>query len=246
MEKKNLFLFDFDETLTVRSSELFIEELSSDKEKVDLKTIDFRYVNVHRCWSQRMNELFESLSKENVSTDEIVEAMRKIDLSRGSAQLFREIHQNNGEIVVVSDFCDFLIEKTLRFKEIFQFLTKIESNRVRQVQPWISIENYENPSQTVCQHCPPNLCKGLIVERYRKTNRYEKICFVGDGTNDVCPALKLQQNDFVFAKVDLSTGKNFPLAEKLIKQEKNHLRASLFFWENIEDVHRTLKEQRVL
>ncbi|CAF4322872.1 unnamed protein product, partial [Rotaria sordida] len=45
--KLNMFIFDFDETLSVRSSAIPIEELAYDKQKLNLDDINNRYEKLH-------------------------------------------------------------------------------------------------------------------------------------------------------------------------------------------------------
>ncbi|KAH8063939.1 phosphocholine phosphatase [Aureococcus anophagefferens] len=62
-----------------------------------------------------------------------------------------------------------------------------------------------------CRRCPPNLCKGAVLDRWVAECRPRRIIYVGDGSGDYCPATRLVEDDVVCARA------NYPLAKKLRK-----------------------------
>lgn len=246
MEKKCLFLFDFDETLSVRSSCYPIEELAPDREKLRLDEIDTRYEKIHRCWSRRMTEVHERLAEQGVHSQQLIEAFRTLELSPGTEELFRAINARHHRIVIVSNACDLLIEECLRAHDLLQFVEKIESNPVRQIDPIMVIDEHTDPSLNQCQLCEPNLCKGLVIEKYRHPNPDHVLIFVGDGDNDVCPALRLNQADYVFAKIDPISETVYKMYELLKTRYIDQLKTELRTWTTMTDVHEILRQKKVL
>lgn len=57
-----------------------------------------------------------------------------------------------------------------------------------------------------CKTCPPNLCKsqalrGILNRIEQSTNNRPRIVYIGDGSNDACPALHvLSENDVLLAR----------------------------------------------
>lgn len=52
-----------------------------------------------------------------------------------------------------------------------------------------------SPNQHKCMvGCSPNMCKGEELEAYlsRKQEQFDRVVYVGDGTNDFCPVLRLR------------------------------------------------------
>jgi pyridoxal phosphate phosphatase PHOSPHO2 len=246
MEKTNLFIFDFDDTLSVRASCDPIEELAPDKNKLNLDEINDRYVKVHRCWNRRMNEVHERLAQQGIDTKQLIEAFRTIELSPGTEEFFREINKNNHEIIIISNACDLVVEECLRAHNLLQYVDKIESNPVRKIDPIIIIDEYEHPLLNKCQICDPNLCKGSVIDQYRDRNLYDRIIFVGDGDNDVCAALHLNETDYVFARIDPTSNKVYQMYELLKTRYFQKLKTELFTWTTMNDVHRILKEKNIL
>ncbi|UJR31520.1 hypothetical protein I4U23_019009 [Adineta vaga] len=232
----NLFIFDFDETLSVRASCYPIEELAPNKDKLNLHEIDHNYEKVHRCWNRRMNEIHKQLAEQGIHTKQLIEAFRTIELSPGTRELFEDINIQNGKIVIMSNACDLVVEECLRAQNLLEYVDKIESNPVRQVDPIIVIDEYENPLQTTCKLCDPNLCKGSIIDQYRNKNLYDRIIFVGDGDNDVCAALYLRKTDCVFAKYDETSGRIYHMYDLLKNRYHEQLKTELFVWKTMKDM----------
>jgi pyridoxal phosphate phosphatase PHOSPHO2 len=242
----NLFIFDFDETLSVRASCYPIEELAPNTEKLNLNDIDHRYEKIHHCWNKRMNEVHERLSEQGVHTKQILEVCRTIELSPGTEKLFYDINSNNSKIIMLSNACDLVVEECLRAQNLLQYIDKIESNPVQQLYPIMIIDEYEKPLQTECTICDPNLCKGLVIEKYRDRKLYDKIIFIGDGDNDVCAALHLNKTDYVFAKYDETSGKVYKMYDMLKNQYFHQLKSEMFSWKTMNDVHDKLKKKNIL
>lgn len=62
---------------------------------------------------------------------------------------------------------------------------------------------------------------------------YSKIYYIGDGRNDVCPSLKLSDNDVVFARRD------YPLHKQL--KNNTELKAKLQMFEDGHCIWQTLQ-----
>jgi len=60
-----------------------------------------------------------------------------------------------------------------------------------------------NGPQHNCRHgCNPNICKGQELEAFRKRHGtdYDRIIYVGDGSNDFCPILGLRRQDMALCR----------------------------------------------
>jgi pyridoxal phosphate phosphatase PHOSPHO2 len=76
-----------------------------------------------------------------------------------------------------------------------------------------------------CALCPPNLCKGAVLRRWRAAAAPAAAwLYVGDGGGDVCACLQLGAGDVVFARA------GFPLAKALQGRHAAGLRAALRLW----------------
>ncbi|CAM4755675.1 unnamed protein product [Rotaria magnacalcarata] len=237
-----MFIFDFDDTLTIRSSSDPIDELVRE----NLSDINYRYEKVHHCWNRRMNEVHERLVEQGIQTEQQIETFGRIELDPGVRELFYNISMKNGKIIVMSNACDLVIKECLQAQNLLQYVHKIESNPVRQTHPIIVIDEYENPLQTQCKICEPNLCKGSIIDKYREKDEIDKIIFIGDGDNDVCAALRLNKSDIVFAKCDETGRKIYAMSNLLNKQYFDQLKAELFLWNTMKNIQEILQTKNIL
>ncbi len=100
----------------------------------------------------------------------------------------------------------------------------------------LQIDEYHE--QTWCEISAHNLCKGYVLMEYIAKRKEEdgiafsRISYVGDGQNDVCPSLRLGQNDRVFAR------SGYPLHKRLAL---NHdLKAQMHPFTNGHDIWKVL------
>ncbi|KAH7858921.1 hypothetical protein Vadar_029426 [Vaccinium darrowii] len=89
-----------------------------------------------------------------------------------------------------------------------------------------------------CDLCPPNMCKGLIIEKMQSSlaeegNKKKKFIYLGDGCGDFCPSLKLKQGDYVMPR------KNYPVWD-LICKNMIQIKAEIHEWSDGEDLERVL------
>lgn len=79
--------------------------------------------------------------------------------------------------------------------------------------------------------------KGMIIERRIQASLgnegKQRIIYLGDGSGDFCPSLKLREGDFMMPR------KNFPVWE-LICANRALLRAELHEWNDGEDMEKIL------
>lgn len=75
--------------------------------------------------------------------------------------------------------------------------------------------------------CSPNMCKGEELDAFLKKQavEYERIVYVGDGTNDFCPILRLKSQDLVLCR------SNRGLQKRIEKDPKAQaLNCSVCYW----------------
>ncbi|CAI8585000.1 unnamed protein product [Vicia faba] len=84
--------------------------------------------------------------------------------------------------------------------------------------------------------CPPNMCKGLIIDRIPNTVcevANKRFIYLGDGTGDYCPSLRFRERDFVMPR------KNFPVWD-LICQDPSLVKAEIHAWSDGEELEQVL------
>ncbi|KAH0781296.1 hypothetical protein KY290_000894 [Solanum tuberosum] len=89
-----------------------------------------------------------------------------------------------------------------------------------QILPYVDFQKFPHG----CNLCPPNMCKGMIVERIQASMAKEgkkRMIYLGDGIGDFCP----MERDFVMPR------KDFP-AWNLINENRTLVKAGVHEWKN--------------
>jgi len=90
----------------------------------------------------------------------------------------------------------------------------------------------EGPQHSCRVGCSPNMCKGEELEAFLKDKEpFDKMIYIGDGSNDFCPILRLRTQDFALAR--LARG-----LEQRIKGEGEaaSLKCQVQYWEGAWEV----------
>lgn len=100
--------------------------------------------------------------------------------------------------------------------------------------------------QNWCQLSARNLCKGHVLKEYIAKRgaegvKFNHVNYVGDGSNDLCPSLKLSAVDRVFPRV------GYPLHKLCAaKLETKELQARMFPFKSGDDIWKILREENDL
>ncbi|KAG5630597.1 hypothetical protein H5410_002314 [Solanum commersonii] len=88
------------------------------------------------------------------------------------------------------------------------------------ILPYVDFQKYPHG----CNLCPPNMCKGMMVERIQASMAKEgkkRMIYLGDGIGDFCP----MERHFVMPR------KDFP-AWNLINENRTLIKAGVHEWKN--------------
>jgi pyridoxal phosphate phosphatase PHOSPHO2 len=100
--------------------------------------------------------------------------------------------------------------------------------------------------QDWCSLSTENLCKGRILDHHQRSSfpaDFDAVIYIGDGSNDLCPALRLQPTDIVFAR------RGFKLATAIDKAatdgEHGGVTARVVLWDTGHDILDILKDELI-
>ena len=117
-------------------------------------------------------------------------------------QLIKTLHKDH-DILILSGGYDDLIKRFLAkynlshyIKELFAQPTSIAENGQMTVHP--IPKAWGGP----CKSGGGIICKVSVMNYYLKDKKYNRIMYVGDGPNDVCPAPILRSNDLVCPRIE--------------------------------------------
>ncbi|XP_063932114.1 pyridoxal phosphate phosphatase PHOSPHO2-like [Zophobas morio] len=192
---QNLAIFDFDHTILDDNSDTAILELV-DKNEIpqEIKNIQFT-----DGWTAFMQAIFTYMYEKGVTVEQILSHVQSLQPVGGMVDLIRNLKMKlNYDLVVVSDSNSVFIKTWLEKHKLETCFTEIFTNPTKIVGGMFQISPYDD--QDVCKLSTRNLCKGKVLDEFIKSQQengifYNKLVYVGDGSNDFCPILRLKEND---------------------------------------------------
>jgi len=219
-----LAVFDFDHTLINRNTDIVARSMIK-----PFNLIPNRKGRTN--WTQYMQQIFNTLKSIKVSGEQVVDVISSISPIEGIFKLMRAMHNNKIDIIIVSDSNSLFINNWLERNKLSDTVVCVYTNPSKIEDGLIKIHPYT--IQTTCDQCYINMCKGTIVEKHvlGTNKKYNKILYIGDGQNDLCPVLKLKQNDIAFPRI------GYPL-EHLLKS--NITQSQIIPWHTAEHIYEYL------
>ncbi|KAI5593771.1 hypothetical protein POPTR_003G034600v4 [Populus trichocarpa] len=225
-------VFDFDKTIIdVDSDNWVIDELGF----TDL----FNQLLHTMPWNSLMDRMMKEIHSHGKTIEDIAEVLRRIPIHPQVISAIKAAHALGCELRIVSDANMFFIETILNHLGLKDYFSEINTNPgFVDEQERLRISPYHDFTQSshCCSLCPPNMCKGLIIERIQASiskDGSKKIIYLGDGAGDYCPSLKLTEADYVMPR------KNFPVWD-LISENPLLVKAEIHEWINGAELERVL------
>ncbi|KAG7197154.1 hypothetical protein KM043_007237 [Ampulex compressa] len=202
MHPSVLVVFDFDHTITDGNTDVVARKLLPEEKLPE--NVKGLYRN--SGWIAYMGKIFELLHQNSIDAEQIERAIVNIPAVPGVETLLRELHSRGYEIIIISDSNTIFIEKWLKHKKLDHVIAQTFTNPARiEDNGMMRVDVYH--TQDTCKLSTVNLCKGQILEAYISRRayegaRFERIAYVGDGKNDLCPILRLSKKDIAFPRED--------------------------------------------
>ncbi|KAF8768369.1 pyridoxal phosphate phosphatase PHOSPHO2-like [Argiope bruennichi] len=233
---KILVCVDFDNTLVDCNTDVEIKKVLHGKEiPEEIESLS----KVSKGWTAYMRELFKFLHKSNITKEDYIRCLTQLPMVQGMKELLLQMYESGDcEIIILSDANSFFVQTILRHHQVNGTVSKIFTNPAEfDKDGCLQIKEFQN--QTSCTRCPPNLCKGSILGNYISKRMIEGVQFcrtlyIGDGHNDVCAALRLGVNDFVFARA------GYRLLRSLEKMPAKNVKPTVVPWETVKDIRDVL------
>ncbi|KAF3450625.1 hypothetical protein FNV43_RR06714 [Rhamnella rubrinervis] len=224
-----IVVFDFDKTIIDCDSDNWvIDELGF----TDL----FNKLLPTMPWNSLMDTMMKEFHSQGKTIEDIVEVLQRIPIHPRVVPAIKAAHALGCELRIVSDANLFFIETILKHLGLRDYFSEINTNpgyvdeqgRLR-IFPFHDFTK----SSHGCGLCPPNMCKGVIIERIQSEEEGKKFIYLGDGSGDYCPSLKLKVGDFVMPR------KNFPVWD-LICKNPMLIKAEIHEWSDGEELGQVL------
>lgn len=240
-----LVLFDFDETIINESSDDAVVRALPSQQLPDWLKNSYREGH----YNEHMQKVLAYMAEQGVSKDSIRSAVEEIQPTPGLLNLlnYLQSNQQDFELAVVSDANMYFIETWLEragmrhlFREIFTNPASFDDSGRLVLLPFHSHS---------CSRCPDNMCKQVILREYLARRQkgsdddndqqggapFERVFYIGDGSNDVCPSMALGPRDIAFPR------REFPM-HRLLQVQADNFSASIVPWVSCEDIVDCLKK----
>lgn len=237
MSRSVLVAIDFDHTICDDNTDVVVQKLLMEE------TISKDVQNLRKSsgWIVYMSRIFELLHDNSVNAGQIEDIIIDIPAVAGMEKLLTSLHANGHEIVIISDSNSVFIDSWLRNRQLEHVVSRVFTNPARYDDDGrLRVDAYH--TQHTCQLSAINLCKGQILMDYIQDRReqgknYERIVYIGDGRNDLCPILRLSETDLACPR------KNYPLIERLNRLPTSvPMKAKVVSWEDGTDLRRNLEQ----
>lgn len=202
MHHNILAAFDFDHTICDDNTDVVVRKLlPEDKIPEDVKSL---YKS--DGWIAYMGRIFELLHENDIDAEQIENAIANIPAVLDIATVLTSLRASNHDVIIISDSNSVFIDCWLKNKKLERVVSRIFTNPAwYDDNGMLRVSMYH--TQRSCKLSAVNLCKGQVLMDYVKERRgqgvnFDRIIYVGDGRNDLCPILRLSQDDLACPRQD--------------------------------------------
>ncbi|KAK0485804.1 phosphatase phospho-type [Armillaria novae-zelandiae] len=214
---RRLIVFDFDWSMADQDSDRWIFEVLAPDLRRKMKTLKDDVQ-----WTDLVSESLREAHARGITREQIEDALRIMSFSPW---------HGNTTFLCLSNANNIFITTILETKGLLPAFEEIVTNRAewepsgllklrRRIDP-------HGPQHDCTVGCSPNMCKGEELDAFlaRHAPAYDQIIYVGDGSNDFCPILRLRSQDMVLCR-------SFRGLQRRIDQdgEKLGLKCQVKYW----------------
>ncbi|GMI92701.1 PHOSPHOETHANOLAMINE/PHOSPHOCHOLINE PHOSPHATASE3 [Hibiscus trionum] len=225
-------VFDFDRTLIDGDSDRWVVT------EMGLSDL-FHQLRSTLPWNSLMDRMMKELHSRGKTAEDIAECLKKTPLNPRTAAAIKSAYALGCNLMILSDANQFFIEKILEHHGLSGCFSKIYTNPTFvDEEGRLRIFPYHDSTLSPhgCSRCPTNLCKGLVLDQIRAPvpeRGRQSFIYLGDGSGDYCPTLKLRDSDYVMPR------KNYPLWNRILS-DRASVKAQVHEWSNGEELERIL------
>ncbi|EGN99699.1 hypothetical protein SERLA73DRAFT_135051 [Serpula lacrymans var. lacrymans S7.3] len=202
--ERQLVVFDFDWSMADQDTDRWIFEVLAPDIRRKMKTLkdDIQ-------WTDLIAQSLEELHGRGATREQIEHTLKIMPfhpaMVRGVTKL-KEASNPTTTFFCLSNANSVFISTILESKGLQNLFEEIVTNPAHfEPSGLLKLRRRVDPAgpQHTCQvGCSPNMCKGEELEAFLKRHQpgFDRIIYVGDGTNDFCPVLRLRSQDMVLCR----------------------------------------------
>ncbi|KAG5016167.1 hypothetical protein JHK85_022303 [Glycine max] len=190
------------------------------------------------AWNPLMDKMMNELHSQGKTIQDIVEILNRTPMHPRTVPAIEAAYSLGCHLKIVSDANIFFIETILKHHGVWNCFSEVIANPSHVNEGRLNICPYHDylKSSHGCNLCPPNMCKGLVIERIQNSLAAagkKKIIYLGDGNGDFCPSLRLKDSDYLMPR------KDFPLCD-LVSKNSNKIKAEVHGWRDGKELEHVL------
>ena len=198
---QTLVVWDFDWSLINENSDTYVLEQVDAQvaSRMEKKLLD---EGSGIGWTQLMDWSVGELHKAGHTPQAIRKALVGIPVLGGALAAFDAAKAAGAQQRILSDANSVYISTILEARGLSDAVPVVVTNPAAfddegrlHIKPLVPKE-----LPHACPRCPPNLCKGAVLESWLEELRPRRCIYVGDGGGDFCPATRLRPQDVVLAR----------------------------------------------
>eukprot|EP00514_Thraustochytrium_sp_LLF1b_P010718 CAMPEP_0184558580 /NCGR_PEP_ID=MMETSP0199_2-20130426/45837_1 /TAXON_ID=1112570 /ORGANISM="Thraustochytrium sp., Strain LLF1b" /LENGTH=201 /DNA_ID=CAMNT_0026955819 /DNA_START=68 /DNA_END=669 /DNA_ORIENTATION=+ len=195
-----------------------------------------------------MDEALVKLQEDHgVDKSAIQECLANVPVLEGMLLAVKEAAQAGAQVYIVSDANEFFIKAFLEKEQLSDLVTHVTTNLSYTSGPneHLRVKPYhQGPKPHGCELCPPNLCKGLVLQDHIQVLKPNKrVVYVGDGSGDFCPATRLRHDDILLVREDPTYTSALGLSKRIEKKKETYpLAAKVVKWQTGTQVLETIRQ----
>jgi len=239
--RKILVALDFDHTIIDDNSDTHIATLCPEGDvPKDIQDM-FRV----KGWTPYMGAIFEHLHKSGVNEVQMKESLCALPFTEGMMELLTYLDKSKFDVIIISDSNSKFIDYILRDANLNHIVQEVYTNPAYFDDTGCLRINFYH-TQDWCDLSTENLCKGSVLEDHVKKQeasiQYDHVIYIGDGINDLCPALKLSDKDYICPRKGYSLWKKMKKMGHLDGEVSElEMRAKILEWASATDILQLVK-----
>jgi len=241
--KSQLVIFDFDWSLVDQDTDRYVFEVLAPDIRRRNKT---RQAEVQ--WTDLIAMSLLELHDKGGTRQQIEDALKILPFHPAMQRGVRNLKENphiKTTFICLSNANSVFIGTILKDKAFEDIFEEIITNPAEWTENGALIVRRrippDGPQHSCSVGCSPNMCKGEELEKYltRCGKTFDRMIYVGDGSNDFCPILRFKRN------TDVACVRRHRGLERRITNEGDSagLKASVRYWAGaweMEEIFKTL------
>ena len=171
-----------------------------------------------------MDKVFGVLHAENLTKEDYIKCFETLQFTEGMKEACHFLQTQKVPAIIISDSNSYFIDHILERDFLCEAFCGVYTNPAKwESSGRLNVERYHEHD---CNHCPPNLCKSTVLQKYVTDchQHFKHIVYVGDGHGDLCPCLMLTEEDYILAR------KGYKLLNCLQGEKTSEVKAEVVPW----------------